>query len=299
MSSSKQSKRVLAAALAGLSILVAGCESGGSDPGAADQAATPAPATAPEPAAQSAAPSVDPAAPVIAERLPYAEVDDELVYGHFVFPADMVDPLPAVIMIHASWGLNDHMRAQADSLAAEGYIVLAIDLFGGSTAAAPEQARIQMVKVVENPESARENIQQAYAFVSETAGAPRIGSLGWNFGGGWSLDAAMLFPNELDAAVIVYGQVTDNEDALRPIDAPILGLFGGNDPSITPDVVQGFEAALERLRKNYDVHVYPNAGHDFADPAAATYDAAAAQDAWQRTLEFFDLHLRIDDAESS
>ncbi len=298
--STKQWKCVLAAAFAGLSIVVSGCEFGGSDSGAADQAAADATApAAPESMAQTPAAGVEPAVPVIAERLPYAEVDNELVYGHFVFPADMVDPLPAVIMIHASWGLNDQTRAQADSLAAEGYIVLAIDLFGGSTADAPEQARLQMVRVVENPESARENIRQAYAFVSETAGAPRIGSLGWDFGGGWSLDAAMLFPNELDAVVIVYGQVTDDEDALRPIDAPILGLFGGRDPSITLDVVRDFESALERLRKNYDVHVYPYAGHAFADPAAATYDAGVAEDAWQRVLEFFDLHLRIDDAESS
>ena len=68
--------------------------------------------TEPSPAAE-----VAPARPVVSERLAYAEVGDELVYGHFVFPEDMVEPLPAVIMIHEWWGLNDNVRAMADRLA--------------------------------------------------------------------------------------------------------------------------------------------------------------------------------------
>ena len=151
---------------------------------------------------------VEPQREVTAERLAYAEVDDEIVYGHFAFPSDMIEPLPAVIMIHEWWGLNDNIRAMAERLAAEGYIVLAIDLFGGQAATNPEAARQLMLRAVENRASVTTNIEQAYAFVSETAGAPRVASLGWCFGGGWSLNTAMLFPEDLDAAVIYYGQVT-------------------------------------------------------------------------------------------
>ena len=289
-----------APAIAGIALLACGCESGGSDAGAARDAERPASAgaTAAAPSEAAAAQDTDPAVAVIAERLPYAEVKNQLVYGHFVFPADMVDPLPAVIMIHNQWGLNDHMRAQADRLAGEGYIVLAIDLFGGSTSSNPETARLQMVSVLENPESARENIRQAYSFVSDTAGAPRVGSLGFDFGGGWSLQTAAQFPNDLDAAVIVYGQVTDEHDLLRPIATPILGLFAGQDRNVTRESVQRFEVALESLRKNYEIHIYANAGHSFANPAAATYDREVAEDAWLRILAFFDLHLRIGAADS-
>jgi carboxymethylenebutenolidase len=244
--------------------------------------------TEPSPAAV-----IEPARPVVSERLPYAEVDDELVYGHFVFPADMVQPLPAVIMIHEWWGLNDNVRAMADRLAGEGYIVLAVDLFGGSTAETPEQARQQMLRVVENPERANENLRQAHEFVAQTAGAPRIGSLGWCFGGGWSLNAAMLFPEDLDAAVIYYGQVTDDVDKLLPIGAPILGLFGAEDQGISVASVRRFEDALERLRKNHTIHVYPGADHAFANPTGNNYNAEAAEDAWQKTLEFLDLHLSV------
>ena len=242
----------------------------------------------------SAGAEIAPRRAVVSERLPYAEVDDQLVYGHFVFPADMIEPLPAIIVIHEWWGLNDNVRAMADRLAGEGYIVLAIDLFGGKTAAGPEQARKLMLTVVEHPEPAAENIRQAYEFVSVTAGAPRVGSLGWCFGGGWSLQAAMLLPDELDATVIYYGQVSDDEDKLRPVNVPILGLFGAEDRGISVDSVRQFEAALERLRKDYTIQIYPDAGHAFANPTGRTYDAEVADDAWQRTLEFLERHLAAD-----
>ncbi|MDA1064670.1 MAG: dienelactone hydrolase family protein, partial [Proteobacteria bacterium] len=130
---------------------------------------------------------VAPQRAVISERLPYAEVGDELVYGYFVFPSNMIEPLPAIIMIHEWWGLNDNIRAMADRLAAEGYIVLAVDLFGGDVATTVPEARRLMLNAIESPELANENIRAAYAFVDGVAGAPRIASLGWDFGGDWSL----------------------------------------------------------------------------------------------------------------
>lgn len=246
------------------------------------------------------APVVDmtPARAVISERLPYAEVDNELVYGHFVFPADMVDPLPAVIVFHESWGLDDNVRTMSDRLAGEGYIVLAVDLFAGSSTTTPELARQQMLQVVENPEAANENIRQAYEFVSAIASAPRVGSLGWGFGGGWSLNTAMLYPDDLDATVIYYGQVIDDPERLRPIASPILGLFGAADKSITARSVEAFDTALRRLLKNYEIHIYPGVDRAFSNPSSSAYDAVAAEDAWQKTLAFLNLHLTISDTAS-
>lgn len=242
--------------------------------------------TAASPAALEA-----PARPVIAESLPYAELGDELVYGYFVVPADMFEPLPAIIMIHEWWGLNDNVRAMADRLAAQGYIVLAIDLYGGKVAGNAEEARQHMLEVVEDPESANANIRSAYEFVSKTAGAPKVGSMGWCFGGGWSLNTAQLLPDDLDAAVIYYGQVTDDEDKLRPVNAPILGLFAAEDKGISVTSVEAFGAALSRLRKDHTIHIYPGVGHAFANPTGNNYNEAAARDAWRRTLEFFDRYL--------
>ena len=242
--------------------------------------------TDPSPGAEIA-----PSKPVVSQTMAYSENNDELVYGYFSAPADMFEPLPAVIMIHEWWGLNDNVRAAADRLAAEGYIVFAVDLYRGKIATSPGEARVLMSEVVENPDPAKANIQAAYEFLANTAGAPRIGSIGWCFGGAWSLQTAQMFPEELDASVIYYGAVTADEELLRPIGAPILGLFGADDSGIKVESVQAFEAALERLRKNYAIHIYPDVGHAFANPTGRNYNEEAAEDAWRRTLQFLDLHL--------
>jgi len=242
--------------------------------------------TEPSPAAELA-----PARAVISDpKMPYAEIGDQLVYGYFVAPSDVFEPLPAIIVIHEWWGLNDNVRAMADRLAGEGYMVLAVDLYGGETAESPAGARALMLEVVEDLNSANENIRAAYEFLT-IAGAPRIGSLGWCFGGGWSLNTAQLFPDELDAAVIYYGQVTDDDEKLRPISAPILGLFGAEDTGIKVESVESFRASLERLRKNHEIRIYPGVGHAFANPTGTNYNAEAATDAWARTLEFLGRHL--------
>lgn len=282
--------------------LFTGCDKGGDQTGAEVEEAAVENVEAmarehaddtPEP---SEAVSQEPRRDVTAERLAYAEVGDELVYGHFAFPSDMIEPLPAIIMIHEWWGLNDNIRAMAERLAGEGYIVLAVDLFGGDTADSPEVARTLMLRAVEDPASVSSNIEQAYSFVNDTAGAPAIGSLGWCFGGGWSLNTAMMLPDELDATVIYYGQVTDDEDRLRPIQAPILGFFGDEDRGIKIDSVNRFEEALERLRKDHQVHIYAGAGHAFANPTGNNYNAEYAEDAWQKTLEFLRVNLTDDES---
>jgi len=285
------------AALIAMSLFLAACDKADPGPEVQDQAAARAnvEAMAKEHAQDVAEPSaaalIEPARDVTGERMAYAEVDNEIVYGHFAYPSDMVEPLPAIIMIHEWWGLNDNIRAMAERLAGEGYIVLAVDLFGAEIASNPEAARQMMLRVVENPQSATANIEQAYAFVNDVAGAPRVASLGWCFGGGWSLNTAMLFPKELDAAVIYYGQVIDDEEKLRPINAPILAFFGDADRSISIESVKGFEQSLKRLRMSHEIHVYPGAGHAFANPTGNNYKPEFAEDAWQRTLSFLQLNL--------
>ena len=297
MSDCTPGRGTLVAAQLILLCLVAGCGRSEPEPAAQEQAAAVenVEAMAREHADDTAEPSeaaqVEPQREVTAERLAYAEVADELVYGHFAFPSDMIEPLPAIIMIHEWWGLNDNIRAMAERLAAEGYIVLAVDLFGGDVATDPAAARQLMLRAVENRDSVASNIEQAYAFVSETAGAPRVASLGWCFGGGWSLNTAMLFPEDLDAAVIYYGRVTDDETSLSPLQVPILGLFGSEDRGIKLDYVRRFEAALDRLGKDSVIHVYEGAGHAFANPSGNNFNAEYATDAWNRTLDFLREHL--------
>lgn len=243
-----------------------------------------------ETADPSPAAEIAPAREVVTDTLAYTETADELVYGYFAAPADVFEPLPAIIVIHEWWGLNDNIRAMVERLAGEGYMVLAVDLYAGETASVPAEARQLMLEVVEDPDAARENIKAAYEFL-ETAGAPRIASLGWCFGGGWSLNAAQLFSDELAASVIFYGQVTDDDARLAPISAPLLGLFAAEDTGIKVESVEAFRRALERLRKEHEIHIYPGVGHAFANPTGQSYNEAAATDAWQKTLDFLARHL--------
>ncbi len=287
-------RRILTAALGSCVLLLAACSGGDEEVAAGTQPRPDQNQQGPtEPADGSAAAESD-VRPVDSETLPYADIDDRLVYGHFAFPSDMIEPLPAVIVVHDWWGLNDDTRAAANQLASYGYMVLAVDLYGGDTVDSVDAARQRMIPVLEDPQQVEANIRQALAFVG-FAGAPKTATLGWGFGGGWSLNAATWFPEEIDAAVVYYGQVSSDEDRLQSLRAPVLGLFGERDRSVTAETVSAFEEAMIRLQKEVSVHVYPGRGHAFADPARPTYDAETTDDAWQRTEAFLATALAPDE----
>lgn len=227
---------------------------------------------------------------VVSEELPYADVAGSLVRGYFAAPGDMVEPLPAVIMIHEWWGLNDNIRAMADRLAAAGFMVLAVDLYGGRTADTTSDARTLMMELLENQAQAEENLRQAYAFLQEV-GAPGVASVGWCLGGHWSLRTALLFPGRLDAAVIYYGQVILDEEVLAPLEVPLLGLFAEEDTGIRLESVQSFGSTMEKLEKDLTLRIYPGVGHAFANPTGNNFDREAAEDSWALTLDFLADHL--------
>lgn len=249
----------------------------------------------PEARVEEKAPPVEPPSaerPVDAETLPYADVNEKLVYGYFAFPSDMVEPLPAMLLVHDWWGLDDDIRTAANRLAAAGYIVLAVDLYAGETETEAAAAREKTIAVVESAADVEENIRQALDFV-EVAGAPSVGIVGWGFGGGFALNAALAFPERIDATVIFYGQVPGSTDRLATLDAPVLGLYGAEDRTVSPESVQAFAAATNRLGKPAQIESYAGIGHGFADPKRRHYDAGAAARAWQRMLDFLTTYLPV------
>ena len=227
---------------------------------------------------------------VVAETLAYAEVDEQLVKGHFVIPEDMVELYPGIILIHEWQGLNDDMRALADRLAGEGFIVLAIDLYGGRSASTPTEARALMVEVLENQQFATDNIRQAAQWV-RMAGAPRVATVGFGFGGGWSLNAAVQLESELDAAVVFYGQVSDNETTLASISAPVLALFGEDDSTVPSESVEQFEIAMQNLGKDIEIQRYKGSKGGFATPGHRNFQPGNGDDAWRRMIAFLNTHM--------
>ncbi len=229
---------------------------------------------------------------VVGEPVEYARLGgdgEKAVRGYLSGPREGDDF--AVIVIHEWWGLNDNIRAMADRLAGEGYLALAVDLYEGESASDREGASRLARAAGERTARVEDNLRQAIAFL-EGRGAKRIGVIGWCFGGGWSLKTGLLAGDRVQAVVVYYGRVTSDKESLASLSAPVLGIFGGQDTGIPVDGVRAFEAALAGLGKPAEIHVYPEAGHAFANPSGTRYREADAEDAWAKTLAFFAKHLR-------
>jgi len=210
---------------------------------------------------------------------------DETVQALLYTPAGK-GPFPAIIVIHEYWGLNDWVKEQAAKLSDQGYVALAIDLYRGKVATTPDMAHEIMRGVPED--RAKRDLHAAFEFLQSQPNVrkDRIGSIGWCMGGGYSLDVALQEPT-LAATVINYGHLATDPEAIKKINAPILGLFGGQDHGITPDDVHKFEATMKQLGKKIDVKIYDDAGHAFENPNnQAGYRADDAADAWKRTVSF-------------
>lgn len=202
------------------------------------------------------------------------------VSGYLARPADGRD-YPGVVMIHEWWGLNDNIKDMAKQLASDGYIVLAVDLYEGEVAQTSEEARSLVQAFDAN--SGLENMNLAVQYLKDN-GATSVGSLGWCFGGGQSLQLALA--EDLDAAVIYYGSLVTDEEELLGIDEPILGIFGAQDSSIPVSQVREFNESLSSLGVERQIHIYEDAGHAFANPSGDRYVKGAAEDAWQKTISF-------------
>jgi carboxymethylenebutenolidase len=216
---------------------------------------------------------------------------DETVHGVLYAPTGK-GPFPALVVVHEYWGLNDWVKEQASRLADQGYVSLAVDLYRGKVATTPEMAHELMRGVPED--RAKRDLHAAVEFLKSQSNVKkdRIGSIGWCMGGGYALDVALQEP-DLAAAVINYGHLATDPEALKKINAPILGLFGGQDRGITPDDVHKFEQQLKQLGKKVDIKIYDDAGHAFENPNNKDgYRAADAADAQKRTVDFLAMALK-------
>ncbi|MDB4949178.1 MAG: putative carboxymethylenebutenolidase [Gemmatimonadetes bacterium] len=246
-------------------------------------------------AAETPAPNAsvaEPRRPVTAAEVVYGTVDGRQVRGYLARPADAAPgaALPGIVVIHEWWGLNDNVRMMTRRLAGEGYSALAVDLYG-SAAATPEQARGLMGGVMANPAAAVSNLGEALKYL-RAQGAPKIGTVGWCFGGGWSLETALHYPGQVQATVMYYGRPVTDRARLAVLRAPVLGLFGEQDQGIPVDTVRAMEAAMHALDKDVELVVYPGAGHAFANPSGQAYRPISAADAWRRTVFFFNQQLK-------
>jgi carboxymethylenebutenolidase len=204
------------------------------------------------------------------------------------------EPMPAVIMIHEWWGLNEHIKNQADILAKEGYVVLAVDLYRGEVAADSNRAMELTSSVRNNSASAIDNLQSAVNYVKslEMVDGSRIASLGWCCGGDWSLQLALnSSENPLAATIVYYGRPVTDTASLSSISWPILGIFGDQDQAIPVESVKEFTSALNASGVTNEIYLYEGVGHAFANPSGDNYAPKETADAWQKTIGFLRTYL--------
>ncbi len=210
--------------------------------------------------------------------------------GHAVSAALAVPattPAPAVLLIHEWWGLNDQMKSVAAELAKEGFLALAVDLYGGKVASDPAAAQSYM-QAVDAAAATDTLVAWVDWLKKDQRSTGKVATIGWCFGGGWSLNASLAAP--VDATVIYYGSVSQPAAELAKLKGPVLGHFAERDQWIDQKMVAGFEKALQEAGKPATIYEY-SADHAFANPTGNNYDKEDAQTAWARTLEFLRANL--------
>lgn len=187
---------------------------------------------------------------------------------------------PGILVLHAWWGLKPFFKQFCDRLAKEGFTVLAPDLYQGRIAATIDEAKALLEKrdlelMVDTVNAAKDHLRSLVK--------GKIGLVGFSMGGGWSLEIASTSPEQIGAMVIFYG---NGEADYGKITAKVMGHFSDNDEWEPNEYVDMTFAALKKAGVDTTRHVYPGVAHWFMEEDRPEYDPAAAQLAWDRTIEF-------------
>jgi carboxymethylenebutenolidase len=196
------------------------------------------------------------------------EVNSDNKTGHVVF------------VIHEWWGLNDYIKQEAEKIAKETNAkVIAIDLYDQKVAAVKDSAAKFMQSV--KKERAESIIKGAINYVGEEAG---IATIGWCFGGGWSLQNALLAGKQAKACVMYYGMPEEDLNRLKTLNSPVLFIFAQKDQWINKNVLATFEENMKKAGKKLEVKSY-NADHAFANPSNPHFNKVFSEEAFRLSME--------------
>ena len=199
---------------------------------------------------------------------------------------------PGVVLIQEWWGLVPHICDVADRLAAEGFTVLAPDLYNGESSTEPDEAGKLMMGL--NLQHAAKDMSGAVDFLQEKTGRTKVGVVGFCMGGGLTLALACQRPDAVAAAAPFYGvipwpEAQPNWDALTAV---VEGHYAENDAFASPEMAKALEEDLRKRGKNATFHVYAGTDHAFFnDERPEVYNAEASSTAWARTLALFRANL--------
>ncbi|MSR07278.1 MAG: dienelactone hydrolase family protein [Gemmatimonadetes bacterium] len=210
--------------------------------------------------------------------------------GYFVAPAAAAGKRPGILVIHENRGLNPHIEDIARRLALANFVAFAPDaLFPLGGYPGTEDAARELFPKLDQAKT-REDFGAAAAFLRarpECTG--RIGAVGFCYGGGMVNYLATRL-GDLSAGVPFYGSSPNTEDVAK-IKSPLMIQSAEVDERINASW-PAFEQALKAANVTYERHLYPGTQHGFNNDTTPRYDATAAKLAWERTIAFFNKHVR-------
>jgi len=207
--------------------------------------------------------------------------------GYLVLPEGYVSG-PGVLVLHAWWGLTPFFKHICDRLADEGFVALAPDLHGGRTADDPEEARALLAET--DMDASLHLVRSSLLTLRSLPATPEapVGVVGFSMGASWALWLASRVPKHVGATVVFYGSQSID---MGPASSPFLGHFAETDELVADDELTLLEAELQLLDKDVTFHRYPDTQHWFFESDRPTYNQAAAELAWERTVAFLHEHL--------
>ncbi len=219
--------------------------------------------------------------------------DGQTVSGYLVEPAEGTDA-PGIVVIQEWWGLNEQIKGVAEKLASAGYRALVPDLYRGKVALEANEAEHLMTNL-DFGDAAGQDVRGAVEHL-KASGSAKVGVTGFCMGGALTLLAAVNAP-EADACVVWYGYPPLEYVDASKINVPLLAHWATQDSAFPIEKVDELENMLRQAGVTFEFHRY-EAKHAFANETADSknlpflqYDAAAAELAWGRTMDFFAKHL--------
>jgi carboxymethylenebutenolidase len=210
--------------------------------------------------------------------------------GYLVKPATATGKLPGVLVVHENRGLNPHIEDIARRFALANFVAFAPDALAplGGYPGNEDKAR-ELFPKLDQTKTREDFVAAANLLKARPDCTGRIGAVGFCYGGGIANMLATRMP-DLGGAVPFYGNQPSPEDAAK-IKAPLLIHYAENDQRINAGW-PAYETALKAANVKYQAFIYPGTQHGFNNDTTPRYDEAAAKLAWQRTVDFFNEHLR-------